>query len=85
MDARKAIQRSVAIAAIAVGFGVFTASPVHTYGGDFNLQIPAQLDSSKDRMAEPVEEITGHSNISDLNVSTSLQSTIRIKIVRGSL
>lgn len=55
MDARKAIQRSVAIAAIAVGFGVFTASPVqgtpnakqcvwepHTYGGDFNLQIPGQ-------------------------------------------
>jgi len=85
MDARKAIQRSVAIAAIAVGFGVFTASPVHAYGGDFNLRIPAPLDSSKDWMAEPVKEITGHSNISDLNVSTSLQSTIRIKIGRGSL
>lgn len=44
MDAHKVIQRSVAIAAIAVGFGIFTASPVHTYGGDFSLQIPVPLD-----------------------------------------
>jgi len=47
MDARKAIQRSVAIAAIAVGFGVFAASPVYRYGGDFNLQIPAQRTATK--------------------------------------
>ena len=55
----------------ALSFPVF-ADEVYTYSDDFNLQIPAELDTSKGWMVEAVIEIDHHVTILDLDVSISL-------------
>ncbi len=51
------------------------SDPVHIYSGDFNLPIPADLNSSKGWMADAVIEIPDHFVISDLDVGISLEHT----------
>lgn len=48
------------------------AGPVFTYGGDFNLPIPQDPDSSKGRMADAVINITAHHIIQDLDVEINI-------------
>ncbi len=54
MDAHKAIQRIVAVAAFVVGFSISDVGPVNMCGGNCNLRSLAQLDSNKSWMAEGV-------------------------------
>jgi len=76
MDAPNAVQRIVAIVLIVVGvsFPVF-AGPVHIYGGQFDLLIPANPDDTKGWMADAVIEITDHFTIHDLDVRISITHT----------
>ncbi len=55
----------------ALSFPVF-ADEVYTYNGDFNLQIPADLNTSKGWMADAVIEIDRHFTILDLDVGITL-------------
>ena len=55
----------------AMSFPVF-ANEVYTYSGDFNLQIPAEPDTSKGWMADAVIEIDRHVTILDLDVGITL-------------
>jgi subtilisin-like proprotein convertase family protein len=66
-------QGIVVIILLIVGFyeSAF-ANPVYTYGGEFNLQIPAEPNSSRGWMNDAIIEIPDHFIISDLNVSISL-------------
>ena len=63
---------------VAVLFGVGTmsfpvfAGEVYTYSGDFNLQIPAEPDTSKGWMADAVIEIDRHVTILDLDIGITL-------------
>lgn len=55
------------------------AGPVHIYGGDFDLPIPAlddpQRDFGRGRMADAVIEVTDHFTIYDIDVAISLKHT----------
>ena len=55
----------------AMSFPVF-AGEVYTYSGDFNLQIPAEPDTSKGWMADAVIEIDRHVTILDLDIGITL-------------
>ncbi len=55
----------------AMSFPVF-AGEVYTYSGDFNLQIPAEPDTSKGWMADAIIEINRHFTILDLDVGITL-------------
>ncbi|GAF69404.1 unnamed protein product [marine sediment metagenome] len=55
----------------AMSFPVF-ANEVYTYSGDFNLQIPAEPDTSKGWMEDAVIEIDRHVTIFDLDVGITL-------------
>ena len=55
----------------AMSFPVF-AGEVYTYSGDFNLQIPAEPDTSKGWMAAAVIEIDRHVTILDLDIGITL-------------
>lgn len=73
MSDHKALKWIGAIIAILGGFSCSAlASPVYTYGGDFNLRIPAEPSSSMGWMNDAVIEVSDHIIISDLNVSISL-------------
>lgn len=48
------------------------AGPVFIYGGDFNLPIPQEPDSSKGWMADAVIDITAHHIIQDLDVEINI-------------
>jgi len=76
MDAQSRLQWIVAVlfGLGALSFPVF-ADEVYTYGGDFNLQIPAEQDASKGWMADAVIEIDSHFTISDIDVGVSLTHT----------
>jgi subtilisin-like proprotein convertase family protein len=73
MEARRREQWSVAIL---LGVGAFClpvfAGQVYKYEGEFNLQIPADPDSSKGWMANAVIEIDFHLTIFDLDVGITL-------------
>lgn len=73
MDTRSRAQWIVAVllGVGALSFPVF-ADEAYTYSGDFNLQIPADLDASKGWMDDAVIEIDRHVTILDLDVSISL-------------
>ena len=73
MDAQSCVQWIVAVllGLGALSFPVF-ADEVYTYGGDFNLQIPADPDTSKGWMSDAVIEIGNHFTISDIDVGVSL-------------
>ena len=73
MDAQSCVQWIVAVllGLGALSFPVF-ADEVYTYGGDFNLQIPADPDTSKGWMADAVIEIGNHFTISDIDVGVNL-------------
>lgn len=75
MDAGRE-QRIVAIFALVAGFTlVVSASPVHIYGGDFNLRIPADpnnTNTTKGWMDNAIIEISDHFPIADLDVGVSL-------------
>jgi len=80
MDARSEVQWIVVILVVVVGasFPVF-AGPVHIYGGDFNLPIPA-LDDPKSEygqgwMDDAIIEIPGHFTIHDLDVRINITHT----------
>jgi len=49
-----------------------SANPVHTYGGQFNLDIPADPDDSKGWMVDAVIEVPDHGTINDIDVGISL-------------
>ncbi len=55
----------------AMSFPVF-ANEVYTYSGDFNLQIPADLNAGKGWMADAVIDIDRHLTILDLDVGITL-------------
>ena len=76
MNARSSVQWIVAFFFMAAGFGspVF-AGPTIIYGGDFDLRIPADPDSSKGWMADAVIEIPDHFTIYDLDVGITLTHT----------
>ena len=76
MNARSGVQWIVEFFFIAAGFSsaVF-AGPTFIYGGDFNLRIPAEPDSSKGWMADAVIEIGDHFTIYDLDVGITLTHT----------
>lgn len=76
MDAPNAVQRIVAIVLIVVGvsFPVF-AGPVHIYGGEFDLPIPANPDDTRGWMADAIIEIPDHFTIHDLDVRISITHT----------
>jgi len=61
MDARCGLQRIVAVlfGVGALSFPVF-ADSVYTYRGNFNLQIPAELDTGEGCRVNPVFEIDCH-------------------------
>ncbi|MBA7690005.1 hypothetical protein ES703_98524 [subsurface metagenome] len=73
MEARSRAQWSVAIL---LGVGAFClpvfADQVYKYEGEFNLQIPADPDSSKGLMADAVIKIDCHLTILDLDVGITL-------------
>jgi len=73
MEARRRAQWTVAIL---LGVGAFClpvfADEVYKYEGEFNLQIPADPDSSKGWMADAVIEIDCHLTILDLDVGINL-------------
>ncbi len=73
MEARRRAQWSVAIL---LGVGAFCfpvfADEVYEYEGEFNLQIPADPDTSKGWMADAVIEIDYHLTILDLDVGITL-------------
>jgi len=77
MDAHNAVQRIVAIVLIVVGvsFPVF-AGPVHIYGGEFDLPIPAMDDPQREYgrgwMADALIEVPVSFNIHDLDVRLTL-------------
>jgi subtilisin-like proprotein convertase family protein len=75
MDAGRE-QWIVAIFALVAGFTlVVSASPVHIYGGDFNLRIPADpnnTNTTKGWMDNAIIEISDHFPIADLDVGVSL-------------
>jgi len=73
MDAQSRVQWIVAVllGLGAVSFPVF-ADEVYTYQGNFNLQIPADPDTSKGWMADAVIEIDSHFTISDIDVGITL-------------
>jgi hypothetical protein len=80
MDARNALQWSVAILVVAGGisFPLF-AGPIYSYSEDFDLPIP-KLDSSdphisKGWMDDAVIDITDHLIIDDLDVGISVEHT----------
>ncbi len=54
-----------------MSFPVF-ANEVYTYSGDFNLQIPAEPDTSKGWMEDAVIDIDHHGTILDLDVGITL-------------
>ncbi len=64
------------IVAVLLGVGAMSfpvcANEVYTYNGDFNLQIPAEPDTSKGWMADAVIEIDRHFTILDLDVGITL-------------
>jgi subtilisin-like proprotein convertase family protein len=55
----------------ALSFPVF-ADEVYTYSGDFNLQIPAEPDTSKGWMADAVIQVSDPFTIYDLDVGITL-------------
>ena len=73
MEARRRARWTVAIL---WGVGAFClpvfADEVYKYKGEFNLQIPADPDSSKGWMADAVIEIDCHLTILDLDVGINL-------------
>jgi len=75
MDAGRE-QWIVAIFALVAGFTlVVSASPIHIYGGDFNLRIPADpnnTNTTKGWMDDAIIEIPDHFPIADLEVGVSL-------------
>ncbi len=76
MDARKPLLCAVAIFAVGVqcSFNVY-ASSVHIYSGDFNLRIPAGLNSGKAWMNDAVIEVPDHFIIHDIDVGITLTHT----------
>ncbi len=76
MDAHSAVQWIVAIFVIVAGgsFPVF-AGPVHIYGGEFDLPIPANPDDTRGWMADAIIEITDHFTIHDLDVRINITHT----------
>jgi hypothetical protein len=68
------VQRIGAILVIVAGAcgGAVYAGHVHIYSGDFNLRIPAELDSSKGWMADAIIEVPDHFIISDLDIGVTL-------------
>jgi len=76
MNARSSVQWIVAFFFMAAGVGsaVF-AGPTVIYGGDFDLQIPADPDNSKGWMADAVIKIPDHYTIYDLDVGITLTHT----------
>lgn len=76
MDARNAAQRIVAVLAIVVvwTFAVFGHS-VHTYGGDFDLPIPANPDDTKGWMDDAIIEVGDYHIIHDIDVGINLTHT----------
>jgi len=71
------MQRIIAILVIVVGTGgspVFAHS-VYIYGGNFNLPIPAEPNSSQGWMDDAVIEVPDHFTIHDLDVGISLTHT----------
>ena len=55
----------------ALSFPVF-ANEIYTYSGDFNLQIPAEPNTSKGWMADAVIDVDYHFTILDLDVGITL-------------
>jgi hypothetical protein len=80
MDARNAIQWSVAILVVAGGtsFPLF-ASPIYSYSEDFDLPIPkmdsGDPDISKGWMDDAVIDVTDHLIIDDLDVGIKVEHT----------
>jgi len=76
MNARSSVQWIVAFFFMAAGLGspVF-AGPTVIYGGNFDLRIPAEPDSSKGWMDDAVIEIGDHFTIYDLDVGITLTHT----------
>lgn len=73
MGARSTIQWGVLIIAVFGGFCFSAfAGPVYTYGGEFELRIPSDADSSKGWMFDAVVDVPVHGNIIDIDVSISL-------------
>ncbi|MBA7673067.1 hypothetical protein ES703_81255 [subsurface metagenome] len=52
--------------------GSVYAGTVHIYGGDFNLPIPQQPDTSKGWMADAIINIPDHYVISDLDIEVNI-------------
>ncbi len=69
----------------AMSFPVF-AGGVYTYSGDFNLQIPADLDASKGWMTDAVIQVSDSFTIYDLDVRISFthESLFDLQIVLQS-
>ncbi len=76
MDARSSAIRMVAAFFLAMVFpSVSFSGSVYIYGGDFNLPIPAEPNSSKGWMDDAVIEVPDHFTIRDLDVGISLTHT----------
>ena len=76
MDARSAVQWIVALLVIMEGISppVF-AGTVYTYGGDFNLHIPAEPDDTRGWMPDAIINIPDSFPVLDLDVRISLTHT----------
>lgn len=72
MDARRTLRWIVVVVVLREFCCAALAGPFYTYGGEFNLRIPAEPNSSRGWMNDAVIEIPDHFIISDLNVSISL-------------
>lgn len=84
MGARTTLQWIVVIIAVLKGFCFSAfAGPVYTYGGEFDLLIPADSNDSKGWMADAVIEIPEHFTIDDLDVGISLthESVFDLQII----
>ncbi len=76
MNMRSSVQWTVTFFFMAAGFSypVFAGSII-IYGGDFDLQIPADPDDSRGWMDDAVIEIGDHFTIYDLDVGITLTHT----------
>ena len=73
MNVLSAIRWVISIIVVVTGFCFSAfADPVYTYGGEFDLQIPGDPNSSKGFMYDAVVEVPDHFSIYDLDVGIDL-------------
>ncbi|HUV41152.1 MAG TPA: proprotein convertase P-domain-containing protein, partial [Sedimentisphaerales bacterium] len=76
MDTRSSAIRMVAALFLVMVFpSVGFSGPVYIYSGDFNLPIPAELNSTKGWMTDAIIKVRDYHIIHDIDVGINLTHT----------